>query len=146
MADTENPDRLRRLQFIAPSLSADPAVRGAFFESLRDPDTRTTENWVIDALRNLHHPSRLEQSQKYLLPGLELLEEIQVTGDIFFPTHWLDASLGNYHSPQAAGIVRKFLQQRPDYNAQLRMKILQAADPLFRAAVIQQHHPADSSR
>jgi aminopeptidase N len=146
LADTENPDRLRRLQFIAPSLSADPAVRGAFFESLRDPDNRTTENWVIDALRNLHHPSRLEQSQKYLLPGLELLEEIQVTGDIFFPTHWLDASLGNYHSPQAAGIVRKFLQQRPDYNAQLRMKILQAADPLFRAAVIQQHHPADSSR
>ena len=30
-------DRLARFRFVRPSLSADPAVRAAFFDSLRDP-------------------------------------------------------------------------------------------------------------
>ena len=127
-------DSLRRLKFIAPSLSADEAVRDAFFESLHDDENRRTESWVIDAVTNLHHPSRLAQSEKYLLPSLELLEEIQITGDIFFPRNWLGATLGNHYSAAAAQTVRDFLAQRPDYNPQLRMKILQAADGLFRAS------------
>ena len=136
IAATGNPDRRRRLEFLAPSVAADSAVRDAFFDSLQDERNRETESWVLDALRNLHHPARLAQSQRYLLPSLELLEEIQVTGDIFFPSGWLQASLGNYHDPAQAQLVRQFLAQRPDYNPQLRMKILQAADPLFRAAAI----------
>jgi aminopeptidase N len=39
-------------------------------------------------------------------------------------------------------IVRGFLAQRPDYNPQLRMKILQAADRLFRAAAILERNSA----
>ena len=136
LRDTGNPDSRRRLAFIAPSLAPDEAVRDAFFESLRDKENRHTESWVSDAVANLHHPSRLGQSEKYLLPSLELLQEIQVTGDIFFPRDWLRATLGNHSSVAAAGTVRDFLAARPDYNPQLRMKILQAADGLFRAAVI----------
>jgi len=137
LALTENPDRLRQLEFIAPSLSADTAVRDAFFESLGDASNRQTESWVVAGLRNLHHPTRLGQSEKYILPSLELLREIQVTGDIFFPSNWLQATLENHHSPAAAQIVWDFLAQRPDYDAQLRMKILQAGDLLFRAARLQ---------
>jgi len=134
LADIGNPDSYRRLEFIAPSLSADESVRDAFFETLRDEKNRRTESWVIDAVANLHHPSRLAQSEKYLLPSLELLEEIQITGDIFFPRDWLAVTLRNYYSAAAAQTVRDFLAQRPDYNPQLRMKILQAADGLFRAS------------
>ena len=133
LARTENPDSRRRLEFIAPSLSADPAVRDEFFASLADEANRSTEFWVLEALQNLHHPVRSEASERYILPSLELLQEIQVTGDIFFPKQWLDATLGNYHSDSAVTTVRTFLDERPDYNAQLRMKILQAADPVFRA-------------
>ena len=132
--DTRNPDSLRRLEFIASSLSANEAVRDAFFASLRDDENRRTESWVIDAVTNLHHPSRRAHSEKYLLPSLELLEEIQITGDIFFPRNWLGATLGNHYSADAAKTVRDFLAQRPDYNPQLRMKILQAAESLFRAS------------
>ena len=32
--------------------------------------------------------------------------------------------------------VYTFLEERPDYNAQLKMKILQEADPVFRAYII----------
>ncbi len=130
---TDNPDNRRKLEFIAPSLSADEAVRDAFFISLADVRQREVEPWVLEALENLHHPLRIAQSEKYLLPSLELLEEIQTTGDIFFPSRWLDATLGNHRSANAVATVNDFLAARPDYNAQLRAKILQAADPLFRA-------------
>ncbi|MDG2375106.1 MAG: hypothetical protein P8M18_02030, partial [Woeseiaceae bacterium] len=63
----------------------------------------------------------------------ELWTEIQVTGDIFFPKRWLDATLRNYRTSTAVITVRTFLEERPDYNHQLRMKILQSADMLFRA-------------
>ena len=36
----------------------------------------------------------------------------------------------------AAAIVRGFLEDRPDLPPRLRGKLLQAADPLFRAAAI----------
>jgi aminopeptidase N len=130
---TENPDNRRRLAFVLPSLSPLQQVRDEFFGALADEENRQTESWVIDALHYLHHPARTTQSEKYILPSLELLQEIQMTGDIFFPTRWLDATLANHRSVTAVETVRSFLEQRPEYNAQLRMKILQQADMLFRA-------------
>jgi len=91
---------------------------------------------VLEALANLHHPVRTGVSERYILPSLELLQEIQVTGDIFFPKRWLDTTLRNYHSTSAVETVRTFLDERPDYSTQLRMKILQAADRVFRANAI----------
>ena len=133
LARTENPDNRRKLRFLAPALSADEAVRDKFFAALADEENRQVEPWVVDALENLHHPLRTEQAEKYLLPSLELLEEIQVTGDIFFPTRWLEAALENHRSSSAVLTVNTFLEERPDYSEQLRMKILQAADLMFRA-------------
>jgi aminopeptidase N len=132
-ADIENPDNRRRLEFVAPSLSPDIEIRDEFFALLADEANRQTESWVVDALYYLHHPSRSAQSEKYVLPSLQLLQEIQMTGDIFFPTRWLSATLANHRSTTTVETVRTFLQQRPEYNAQLRMKILQQADMLFRA-------------
>lgn len=131
-----NPDSKRKLEFLKPSLSADQSERDAFFESLAQKERREVESWVLDALRNLHHPLRTDVSEHYLRPSLELLQEIQITGDIFFPKHWLDLTLGNYRSATAVRSVRIFLDERPDYNEQLRMKILQSADMVFRANAI----------
>ena len=136
LENTENPDNVRKLEFIAPSLSADPEIRNRFFASLADEKNRQTESWVLDALANLHHPLRIDQSEQYIRPSLELLQEIQVTGDIFFPKRWLDETLGNHRSETAILTVRTFLDERPDYNEQLRMKILQSADMMFRANAI----------
>ena len=132
-ARIENPDSRRRLDFVAPSLAEDVAIRDAFFDSLALEANRLTESWVLDGLSNLHHPSRTGDSQKYLGQTLELLQEIQVTGDIFFPTNWLTSSFSNHNSDQAVATVRDFLNENPDYNKQLRMKILQAADKPTRA-------------
>jgi len=130
----ENPDRLERFRFIRPALSADPEVRAGFFESLRDPTNREREPWVISGLGHLHHPRRVDHAIGFILPALELLVEIQQTGDIFFPAGWVGASLGGHPTPEAAAIVRQFLDNRPSYPQRLRQKILQSADLLFRVA------------
>jgi len=136
LEQTENPDNRNKLRFVAPSLSADAAVRDRFFASLADERNRQTESWVLDAVSYLHHPSRVSHSNKYLRPSLELLEDIQVTGDIFFPVGWLRANLGNHNSQRAVKTVMEFLSERPAYNPQLRMKILQAVDLPIRASKI----------
>ncbi|GHB55139.1 M1 family aminopeptidase [Persicitalea jodogahamensis] len=129
----KNPDRKKRLEFMLPALSADVSERDAFFNSLKEEKNREHESWVTAALGYLHHPLRIEASQKYLRPSLDLLEEIQKTGDIFFPEAWLRATLGSYQSTEAERIVRSFLQEHPNYNPRLKAKLLQSADNLFRA-------------
>jgi aminopeptidase N len=130
----QNPDRRDELAFVRPALDADEAVRDAFFESLKLPENRSREKWVLQALVYLHHPLRAPGAVRYLQPSLELLEEIQRTGDIFFPKGWLDAMLSGHSSAAAADIVRKHLEQRTDLPPRLRAKLLQSADLLFRAA------------
>ncbi len=132
----ENPDRRERFAFIRPALAADPAVRDSFFESLKEPANREHEPWVLEALDYLHHPLRAPQSEKYILPSLMLLEEVQATGDIFFPKGWLDSTLTGHNSASAAAIVRGFLTEHPSYPPRLVGKILQSADGLFRSAAI----------
>jgi aminopeptidase N len=64
--------------------------------------------------------------------ALLLTEDIQRTGDIFFPLRWLNATLDGHSSVEAAQTVRQFLQQRTDLPPPVRAKVLQAADELFR--------------
>ena len=128
-----NEDRKKRLEYLLPALSSHVSIRDSFFYSLRSAKNREKEAWVVAALEFLHHPLRSQASVHYLPQTLELLEEIQATGDIFFPGAWLQASFGFYQSTEAANIVRDFLNAHPGYNPKLKAKILQAADPLFRA-------------
>ena len=131
-----NADRRAAFAFAMPALSPDAEVRDAFFASLRDPANRTREPWVLTALGFLHHPLRARASERYIRPSLDLLEEIQRTGDIFFPERWLHATLGGHQSARAAVIVERFLDERGDLPPRLRAKTLQAADGLLRAARI----------
>ena len=136
MAWLSSPDERRRFRFIMPALSADLAERDAFFNSLLDVENRAIESWVVNALAYLHHPQRTETSKKYIPQSLVLMEEIQVTGDIFFPARWIGGTLQNHTASDAAQAVRSFLDERPDYNYQLKLKILQAADTLYRAQAV----------
>lgn len=128
-----NPDRQKRFEFIMPALSAGEAKRDAFFESLKKRSNRAKESNVLSALAYLHHPLRQSSSVRYLPETLAMLEEIQSTGDIFFPYSWLSVSFGSYQSSEAWKAVDDFLNSHPDYNLKLKAKILQTTDNLYRA-------------
>ena len=128
----KNEDRKKRFQFVMQALTPSQDKRDTFFESLKTADNRRPERWVLEAVSYLHHPLRASQSEKYILPSLELLEEIQSTGDIFFPKRWLVATFGGHRSKVAADIVRKFVADHPEYPYRLKNKILQAADLLLK--------------
>ena len=131
---TQNPDRQARFAFVLPALSADPTVREEAFARLRQVDSRRREPWVVESLAYLNHPLRETHARRFIGPGLDLLREIQRTGDIFFPTRWIEAILSGHRSPEAAAIVRDFLGRELQYPQRLRWTILGAADELFRVA------------
>ena len=132
----KNPDRLERFQWLLPSLSADETIRNAFMESLLEAKNREKESWVQTALGNLHHPLRHESSIKHLASILNKLEEVQQTGDIFFPKGWLASSIGNYSSKEAYTILQNFIDKNPDYSPNLLQKLHQTTDNLVRAQTI----------
>ena len=132
----QNGDRHERFAFLIPALSADVSTRDRFFGSLADVANRRHEPWVLDGVAYLNHPLRAKASEHYLRPGLDLLREIQRTGDIFFPKRWLDATFSGRNSPADAAVVREFLESQHDYPPPLRRIILQSADLLFRASAI----------
>ena len=126
-----NADRLARFDYVWPSLSPDKAVRDSVFLSLLEPGNRATEPWALESLRLLNHPLRQQEALGYIVPALDEMQEIQRTGDIFFPKNWITATLSGHDSPEAATLVRDWLDAHPDYPTLLLNKILQAADPLL---------------
>jgi aminopeptidase N len=129
---TQNPDRKARFEFVMPALSADPAARERAFARLALVENRRREPWVLESLQYLNHPLREAHARRFVLPALGLLQEIQRTGDIFFPTRWMEATLGGHNSPEVAGIIQDFLASELQYPQRLRWTILTAADELFR--------------
>ena len=128
-----NPDRKAQFEFVRPALSAEAATRDAFFTRLSDVKNRRREAWVLQAVGYLNHPLRAQASEKYITPSLELLSEIQRTGDIFFPKRWTDATLSGHQSASAARRVSDFLEKLPaNYQERLRRIILSSSDDLIR--------------
>jgi aminopeptidase N len=136
LARTQNPDRKARFAFVMPALSADAGVRQMAFDRLRDAENRRREPWVIESLRYLNHPLREAAAVRFIRPALALLREIQRTGDIFFPTRWMESVMTGHRSVEAATIVRQFLLANPTYPRRLRWTILVTTDETFRAAGI----------
>ncbi|MBI4886747.1 MAG: ERAP1-like C-terminal domain-containing protein [Acidobacteria bacterium] len=130
----QNPDRKARFVFVMPALSADPAEREQAFDRLLRVENRRREPWVLESMAYLNHPLREAHALTFVGPSLELLREIQRTGDIFFPGRWMEAALSGHRSPEAAAIVRDFLGRELQYPQRLRWTILSAADELFRTS------------
>jgi aminopeptidase N len=131
---TQNPDRKSEFEFVMPALSADPTVREQAFERFRKIENRRREPWVLLSLHYLNHPLREQHALRFVTPSLELLPEIQRTGDIFFPQRWTASTLAGHRSPAAAQAVRDFLARHPDLSERLRWTVLSSADDLFRVA------------
>jgi len=136
IALTKNQDVKNKLEYIKPAISGSHSERDEFFNSLSKKEQRANEEWVIEALEYLHHPLRRETSNKYITASLNLSEEIQSTGDIFFLKNWLDATLLNYNSEKEVEMVRQYLYKNHRLPVIIKREILQSADCLFRYSEI----------
>ena len=123
-----NPDRVREFDFVARALTPDTLAMDAVFASLLKAENRSVEPWAEKALTYLNHPLREDYSVKYIRPGLEALEEVQRTGDIFFPKKWTRALLRHHHSEEAQREVEAFFAAHPNYSPLLKNKILQVVN------------------
>lgn len=128
-----NPDRINEYQFAAPSVSPKKEVRDSIFNSLLIAHNRRIEPWALTVLSNLNHPLRQQEAVSYIRPALDVLEEVQRTGDIFFPSNWVRALLAGHTSYEAIKEIDNFFAEHPGYPAMLSNKIKQQADFLYRA-------------
>ena len=133
-ARISNPDRIRQFDFISQAVTPDTLLLDKVFESLLRAENRRVEPWTATALSYLNHPLRGGYPVKYIRPGLEVMQEIQRTGDIFFPKNWAVALLKSHRSVEACREVKGFFEDYSHYPPLLKNKILQAAWPLYRAS------------
>ena len=126
-ARMENPDRIRQFDFVSRAVTPDTAEQEALFHALLKAENRRIEPWTLKTLAYLCHHTRTGQAVKYIGPGLEAMQEIQRTSDIFFPQNWARTLLREHRSNEARKAVEQFLDDNPDYPQLLKNKILQAA-------------------
>ncbi len=140
-----NPDRYNQMKYLIPAVSSDSLERSDYFTRMLDPAMREKEPWCLQAMNYLFHPMRDKESIKWLNTALQETEEIQLTGDIFFPKGWLDAVLGGHQSEKAVTILQEFMTQNSSLSQNLRNKVLQSADMLIRAAELKDRRPDQDS-
>lgn len=120
-------DRKNEYRFISRACNPDTRVQDELFEELKLKENRRTEPWAQTLLALLNDETREPHNNRYVKPGLDLLEEVQRTGDIFFSGYWVNALLGGHRSLEAKKIIEDFIHAHPDYPQKLKNKLLEAA-------------------
>ena len=124
-----------RRAFVAGAARAEAEMKRRYFERyLRD--STLNEDWATASLGAFNSLGQQALTLPYLRPALDTLPWIQRNRRIFFLGSWLGAFLGGHTSPEALGVVRSFLANSPELPADLRLKVLQAADELERTVRI----------
>jgi len=127
-------DKLKsEFSFVMRAASPVPEIREDFFDSLKDPYNRRHEPWVLSALYYLHHPLRNYDSLRFIEESLDMLEEIERTGDIFFPKSWVKTTMMYHSSEGAYEVVKRFISEHQDYPERLMRIVKQAMYYLTRS-------------
>jgi len=122
-----NEDQRREFDFISRACNPDTQVQQQLFNQLLQAENRRVEPWARDMLALLNDPTREPLSNRYLVPGLDALEEVQQSGDIFFPGYWLSGLLSGHKSDEAKAIVRQWTDTHPDLEPSLMNKLKENA-------------------
>ena len=125
----------RRRAFVAGAARPDPAAKAAYFARYVG-DRALNEEWVTASLAAFVAPGHEALARPYLTPALDSLGWVQRTRRIFFLGSWLDAMVAAQTTPDALADVERFLARHPALPADLRRKVLQAADELRRTVAV----------
>ena len=128
----DNVDQQREFDFISRACNPDTLVQQQLFDELLMAENRRVEPLARDMLALLNDPTREPLSNRYLIPGLDALQEVQRTGDIFFPGYWLTGLLSGHKSEGAKQVVRQWIDAHPSLDAALMNKLKENAYWLLR--------------
>jgi aminopeptidase N len=87
-----------------------------------------SESWIEAAFVPFNSPKHSELTLPYLEKALTELPNLKRSRKIFFVNGWLSSFIGGQKSEQALAIVNKFLNDNPNLDKDLRLKILETAD------------------
>jgi aminopeptidase N len=124
-----------RRAFVAGAARVDAATKRAYFARYFN-DPMLNEDWVTASLEAFNSIEAQVLTRQFLPAALDSLAWIQQHRRIFFLGAWLGAFLDGQTDEEAPLVVRSFLASRPDLPADLRAKVLQAADELERTVRI----------
>jgi aminopeptidase N len=116
-------DERNEFDFVSRACDPDEAVQQQLFEELLKVENRRVEPWARTMLALLNDPTREPFSNRYLESGLDALEEIQRTGDIFFPGYWLSSLMGGHRSNEAREIVQTWINGHTSLKPALMNKV-----------------------
>jgi len=120
-------DECREFDYVSRACTPDENEQKELFKSLLQVENRRVEPWARSILALLNDPTREDFSIIYLRPGLDALEEIQRTGDIFFPGYWLSSLLSGHKSPEARDVVEGWIADHPNLEPALINKLKENA-------------------
>ena len=132
LARISNPARRKEFEFVKRAVAPSDNDRMDFFNDLLKAENRVVEPYVGKALALLCHNLRGEEAARYITPALQILPEIQATGDIFFPASWCRNLISGQRSEKAREAVTGFLDSTPDIKPMMKSKILIAASRLLK--------------
>lgn len=127
-----NEDQRREFDFISRACNPDTHVQQQLFNELLQAENRRVEPWARDMLTLLNDPMREPFNNRYITPGLDVLQEIQQTGDIFFPGYWLTGLLSGHKSHEAKTLVKQWIDTHTDLEPALMNKLKENAYWLLR--------------
>ena len=125
----------RRRAFTAGAARPSAEVKREYFTRYF-ADKSLNEDWASGSLGAFNSPEHAALTLPYLRPALDSLPYIQANRRIFFLGSWLGAFIGGQRSPEALGIVKKYLADHPDLPLDLKQKVLQTMDDLDRTVRI----------
>lgn len=120
-------DERSEFDFVSRVCNPDEEVQLQLFNGLLQASNRRVEPWARSMMALLNDPLREPFSNRYLVPGLDALEEIQRTGDIFFPGYWLSSLLGGHRSAEARLIVQSWIDRHGSLKPALMNKLQENA-------------------
>lgn len=132
---TETSDEAKRYAYAAKAGIATAENKAKFWKDFTE-NKEISESWIEAAFVPFNSIRHSELTLPYLEKALAELPNLKKNRKIFFVNGWLGAFIGGQKSEAALKIVNKFLNDNPNLDKDLRLKILENSDNLERAVKI----------
>jgi aminopeptidase N len=132
---TETSDEAKRYAYAAKAGIATAENKQKFYSDFVG-NKEISESYIESAFVPFNSTKHADLTLPFLENALKELPNLRRNRKIFFVNGWLSAFIGGQKSEQALAIVNKFLNDNPNLDKDLRLKVLEVVDGLERAVKI----------